>query len=360
MFNKTINIDGRLIGEGQPPYIVAELSANHNGDIKRAFQSIEMAKKMGADAVKIQTYTSDTLTIDCNKEDFQIKGGLWDGYTLYNLYGEAYTPYEWHASLFKKAKEVGITMFSTPFDKTAIDLLESLNTPVYKIASFELVDLALIQSVAQTGKPMIMSTGMANLEEITEAVDVARSNGCRDLILLHCVSAYPAPIEQSNVRTVPDLAERFNVIAGLSDHTLGVTTSVAAVALGASVIEKHFTLSRQDKGPDSEFSLEPSELRTLCQTSKDVWLSLGQAGYERKPAEEENLAFRRSLYVVKDIKKGELFTRENVRSIRPGFGLLPKYFSAVLGKEALSYVERGTALTWDVVKTKEGYHVTRT
>ena len=350
MFSKNITINGCIIGEGCLPYIIAELSANHNGDIECAFKSIEVAKKMGADAVKIQTYTPDTLTIDCDKEDFQIKDGLWEGYSLYNLYGEAYTPYEWHEALFKKAEEVGITLFSTPFDESAVELLESLNTPAYKIASFELVDFALIKCVAQTGKPMIVSTGMANLEEITEAVDVARSNGCKELGLLHCISAYPAPIDQSNVRTVPDLSERFNVVSGLSDHTLGVAVSITAVALGASVIEKHFTLSRDNKGPDSTFSLEPDELKRLCIETKDAFLSLGKPGYDHKPSEKANVKFRRSIYVVDDILKGEFFTKENIRSIRPGFGLLPKDIDKILGKRAVCDIERGKALCWDLIE----------
>jgi len=344
-----IKINGRLIGPDHPPYIVAELSANHNGSLKRALDTIEMAKKMGADAVKIQTYTADSLTIDCDKDDFYIKGGLWDGSSLYKLYDGAKTPYEWHAELFSKAKEVGITLFSSPFDGAAVDLLETLNAPAYKIASFELVDLSLIKRVAQTGKPMIMSTGMANLDEISEAVEVARSNGCEELVLLHCVSAYPAPLDQSNVRTVPDLSDRFNVITGLSDHTLGVAASIAATALGANVIEKHFILSRQDKGPDSEFSMEPEELKVLCSETKNAWLSLGNIGYAFKASEEANVKFRRSLYAVQDIGVGEQLTSDNVRSIRPGFGLPPKHLDDLLGKKATSKIERGTPLSWDLI-----------
>ena len=339
-----IKIDGRKIGPDFPPYIIAELSANHNGNLERALQTIEMAKNMGADAIKLQTYTADTLTIDCDKEDFQISEGLWNGYNLYSLYEWAHTPYEWHKSMFDHARKLGITCFSTPFDESAVDLLENLNAPAYKIASFEAVDLPLIQYVAQTRKPMIISTGMANLDEINEAVETARDSGCKDIVLLHCISSYPAPVEQSNLRTINDLASRFGVVSGLSDHTLGTTVATTSVALGASIIEKHVTLNRQDKGPDSDFSLEPSELNRLCKDVKDAWLALGEAGYERKPAEEQNMKFRRSLYIVKDIKEGEILTPEHVRRIRPGFGLAPKYYNEVLGKRVNHDLERGTAL----------------
>lgn len=341
-----IEIDGRKIGPNEPPYVIAELSANHNGDIKRALTTIDMAKAMGADAVKLQTYTADTMTIDCEREDFQIHGGLWDGYNLYRLYQWAQTPFQWHKEIFDHSRKTKITCFSTPFDETAVDLLEDLNAPAYKIASFEAIDLPLIKYVAQTRKPMIISTGMANLDEITEAVHTAQESGCEELVLLHCISGYPAPVDQSNLRTVPDLAQRYNIIPGLSDHTMGTTTSLVAVALGACVIEKHVTLSRKDVGPDSEFSLEPNELKRLCDETKEGWLSLGKAGYERKQAELENAKFRRSIYVVKDIKAGELLTNENIRRIRPGFGLPPKHIDDVLGKTAKIDIERGTALSW--------------
>jgi len=347
--DKTIEIAGRKIGRNYPPYIIAEMSANHNGDIQRAFDTIDMAKVMGADAVKMQSYTADTITIDCNNEDFQIEGGLWDGYNLYKLYEWAQTPFEWHKPIFDHARKSGITLFSTPFDETALDLLEDLNAPAYKIASFEAIDLPLIKYVAQTKKPMIISTGMANLDEISEAVETARESGCKDLVLLHCISSYPAPIEQSNLMTIPDLSKRFSVISGLSDHTLGTTVSVASVALGASVIEKHVTLSRDDKGPDSEFSLEPDELRVLCNETKAAWSSLGECGYERKEAEEVNVKFRRSIYIVEDMKKGDVFTEQNIRRIRPGYGLPPKYFEEVLGKSVSEDVKRGTALTEGLV-----------
>ena len=345
-----ITINGQSISLNSPPYIIAELSANHNGELAHALQSIEMAKACGANAVKIQTYSADTMTIDCDNADFQIHGGLWDGYNLYRLYEWAQTPFEWHRTMFEYARKVGITILSTPFDESAVDLLEDLNSPAYKIASFEAVDLPLIKYVAKTGKPLIISTGMANLEEITEAVEVARENGCQDLILLHCISSYPAPIEQSNLRTIPDIAERFDVIAGLSDHTLGTTVSIASVALGACVIEKHFTLDRSDKGPDSEFSLEPDELKHLCSESQAAWRALGDAGYERKPAEEASVKFRRSIYVVKDIKAGELLSKENIRRIRPGFGLAPKYYDRLLGKKVKHDITRGTPLSWDAIE----------
>lgn len=347
---KEISIAGRKIGPEHSPYIIAELSANHNGELERALRSIEMARNMGADAVKIQTYTADTMTIDCENEEFQIKGGLWDGYSLYRLYKWAETPYEWHKPIFDYARNIGITIFSTPFDETAVDLLEDLNAPAYKIASFEAVDLPLIKYVAQTKKPMIISTGMANLEEIQEAVATARENGCDELVLLHCISSYPAPIEQSNLRTIQDLAKRFDVIPGLSDHTMGATVAVASVALGACVIEKHVTLSRQDKGPDSEFSLEPSELKQLCQESETAWRALGQISYALQSAEEASLKHRRSIYVVKDLKKGDVLTSENTRRIRPGFGLAPKYFDNVLGKRLKMNVSKGTPLSWDLIE----------
>jgi pseudaminic acid synthase len=345
-----MKINDRVISNQELPYIIAELSANHNGSIERAFESILAAKEAGADAVKIQTYTADTMTIDCNTEDFQIKGGLWDGYNLYDLYKEAQTPYEWHKPLFDYAKEIGITIFSTSFDETAVDLLEELDTPAYKIASFEMTDLPLVKYVAQTGKPMIVSTGMANLEEIEEVVQVVKDNGCQDLILLHCISSYPAPVEQSNLRTIPDLAKRFGVLSGLSDHTMGTVVATTSVALGACLIEKHFTLSRADKGPDSEFSLEPDEFKQLCHDTKIAWQSLGETGYERKNSEEGSVKFRRSIYAIKDIKEGSDFTVENIKRIRPSFGLAPKYFNQVLNSKAKTDILRGTPLFFDLIE----------
>ena len=348
--NSIIKIKDRQIGENHPPYIIAELSANHNGSLERALKTIKMAKSMGADAVKFQTYTPDTLTIDSDKEDFRIKGGLWDGFTLYDLYKSAFTPFEWHEEMFNYAQSVGITCFSTAFDESAVDLLEDLNTPAYKVASFEIIDIPLIQYIASTKKPMIISTGMANKEEIQEAVDVARENGNNELILLHCISGYPTPVEQCNLMTIPDMKNYFGLPVGLSDHTLGIEVSIASIALGASVIEKHVTLNASDKGPDSEFSIEPDQLNSLCIKCKSAWEALGSAGYERKPVEKDNIKFRRSIYVVRDIDSGEVLTKENIRSIRPGYGLPPKYFNELIGKRVKSRVEKGTPLDWDMLE----------
>ncbi|MAE21966.1 MAG: pseudaminic acid synthase [Pseudomonas sp.] len=346
---KEITIDNYKIGKGHKPYIIAELSANHNGSLAKALQTIEEAAKCGADAIKLQTYTPDTMTIDCDAKDFQISGGLWDGYKLYDLYKWAQTPFEWHEAMFKKARELGITVFSTPFDETAVDLLEELNTPAYKIASFEVTDLPLLKKIAQTGKPIIMSTGMANLEEIEDAVRTIKENGCKELVVLHCISSYPSPIDQANLATIPDIASKFDCLSGLSDHTMGTVVSVASIALGACVIEKHFTLDRNDKGPDSEFSLEPHELKKLCEETKAAWQAIGEAGYERKPAEKENVKFRRSIYFVKDIKTGEKITEEHIKRIRPGFGLAPKHFEELLGKTVKADIKRGTATSWDLL-----------
>ena len=340
-------INNRKIGPNNPPYIIAEMSANHNGSIERAIKTIDEAKRCGADAVKIQTYKADTMTIDCDLPDFMIKGGLWDGYKLYDLYKWAETPYEWHKEMFLHAKKIGITIFSTPFDETAVDLLEKLNTPAYKIASFEIVDLPLIRYVAKTGKPMIISTGMASEKEIEEAVLVARESGCKKLILLHCISSYPAPIDQANIKQITNLASRFNVISGLSDHTLGTTASVTAIALGANLIEKHFTLSRRDKGPDSEFSLEPEDLKKLCIDAKDAWLSLGTQGFKRQKAEEGSKVFRRSLYFVKDLPSGHVIKANDIRRIRPGMGLAPKFYQKILGKKLLKKIVKGQAVSFE-------------
>jgi N-acetylneuraminate synthase len=344
-----IEIDGRKIGKDFPPYVIAELSANHNGVLQKALDTISEAKKCGADAIKLQTYSADTMTIDCDTEEFMIKGGLWDGYKLYDLYTWAQTPFEWHKAMFDHARNVGITCFSTPFDETAVDLLEDMNVPAYKVASFEATDLPLIKYIASTKKPMIMSTGMANLEEIEEMVVAAREGGCNDLILLHCLSSYPAPIEQSNLLTIPDMRKRLGVQIGLSDHTISNTASVVATAFGATLIEKHFILDRNEKGPDSAFSIEPHELEALCNETKDAWLSLGQAGYERKPAEEANVKFRRSVYFVKDIKAGEIITADCIRRIRPGFGLAPKYEGQLIGKSVKMDIKAGTATSWDLI-----------
>lgn len=325
------------------PYVIAELSANHNGSLKTAMRIIEEAKKSGAAAVKLQTYTPDTITLDSDAEEFQIHGGLWDGETLYNLYKSAYMPWSWHADLFEYARKLDITIFSSPFDNTAVDLLEDLNAPAYKIASFEAVDLPLIRYVASTGKPMIISTGMANMEEIGEAIDAARSGGCNELAVLHCVSGYPAPAEDYNLRTVPDMIKRFGLVTGLSDHTLDNTTAIASVVLGGSIIEKHFTLDRTGGGPDDSFSLEPAELGALCRDSHTAWKSLGQVDYGCKSSEQGNIKFRRSLYFVKDLREGEVITEAAVRSVRPGYGLAPKYLNDILGKKVLQNVKAKTA-----------------
>ncbi len=341
---REIAIDGRKIGLSHRPYIIAELSANHNGDIERAFKIMESAKAAGADAIKLQTYTADTLTIDCDSEDFQIRGGLWDGQTLYNLYTEAAMPWEWHKPLFDKAAELGITIFSSPFDSTAVDLLEGLNAPAYKIASFELIDLPLIARVARTGKPMIMSTGMADQGEIREAIDTAKYNGCTEMVILHCVSGYPAPADQYNLQTISDLSERFDVLSGLSDHTVDNATAIAAVALGACLIEKHVTLDRLGGGPDDSFSIEPDELAKLCADAKTAWQALGKINYDRTDAETGNSKFRRSLYFVKNAIAGDEITEDIVKSIRPGYGLAPKHLPEVLGKRLLKDVVAGQAV----------------
>lgn len=344
-----ITINGREIHPNSPPYIIAELSANHNGKVDRAFETIKAARDQGAHAIKIQTYTADTMTIDCNSEEFMIRGGLWDGYKLYDLYKWAETPFEWHKAIFDYAASIGITIFSTPFDETAVDLLESLNTPAYKIASFEATDLPLIRYVASKCKPMIMSTGMCSEEEIAEAVNTAREGGCKELVLLHCISSYPAPMDRANLRQMTNLATRFNSLPGLSDHTLGTTASVAAVALGACVIEKHFTLSRHDKGPDSAFSIEPEELKRLCQDTFDAWSALGRVGFERQTAEEASRRYRRSIYFVKDMKAGQKITEADIRRIRPGYGLPPKHFDELLGRTVREEVTRGTAVQWSLI-----------
>lgn len=330
--NPKISIAGRPIGLDYPPYVIAELSANHNGRLETALKIIEEAKKAGADAIKLQTYTADTITLDCDSEEFQIHGGLWDGKSLYQLYQEAHMPWEWHKPLFEHARKHDITIFSSPFDNTAVDLLEDLNAPAYKIASFEAVDLPLIKYVASTGKPMIISTGMADAEEIQEAIDAARAGGCKELAILHCVSGYPAPAEDYNLRTIPDMMQRFGLVTGLSDHTLDNTTAIASVVLGSSIIEKHFTLDRSGGGPDDSFSLEPAELAALCRDSKTAWAALGRIDYGLKSSERANIKFRRSLYFVKEAKAGDLIREDMVRSVRPGYGYPPKDIERVVGR----------------------------
>lgn len=332
------------------PMIIAEMSGNHNGDYERACAILRAAHAAGADAIKLQTYTADTMTIDCDNSFFQVRGGLWDGHKLFNLYQKAHTPWEWHAGLFGLAQSLSIKIFSTPFDKTAVDFLEKLNAPFYKIASFEVIDHELIAYAAQTKKPMIISTGMAVLEEIEAAVEIARSNGCRDLTLMHCVSAYPANVEDANLATMVDLQKRFpSVSVGLSDHTMGTVVSLAAVALGAVAIEKHFTLKRSDGGVDSSFSLEPEELRHLCDEARKVASAIGTVDYSLSAQEKESLIFRRSLFVVRDVYRGDVLTREHVRCIRPGNGLAPKFIDQILGKKAAKDARRGTPVTWDLV-----------
>ena len=341
----SITIAGRRIAIDEPPYVIAEMSANHNGNIETAFKLIEAAKQAGAGAVKLQTYTADTITLNCDSEEFQIHGGLWDGKTLYQLYQEAHMPWEWHAPLFAHARQHGITIFSSPFDVTAVDLLEDLSAPAYKIASFEAVDIALIKYVASTGKPMIISTGMADAEEIQEAIDAARVGGCKELAILHCVSGYPAPAEDYNLRTIPDMIQRFGLVTGLSDHTLDNTTAITSVAMGANIIEKHFTLDRRAGGPDDSFSLESPELAQLCKGVRTAWKSLGRVDYGRKSSEQGNAQFRRSLYFVQDIRAGDEIKADAVRSVRPGFGLAPKYLNEVLGHKAARAVRQNTPVS---------------
>ena len=347
------SIDEIPIGSEYPPYIVAEISANHNGSLERALATIDEAKRSGANAVKLQTYTPDTITIDCDAPAFHVKSGLWSGQKLYDLYKRAHTPFEWHETLFKHCHNLGITVFSTPFDETAVDLLESLRVPAYKISSFEIIDLPLIRYVAQTGKPMIISTGTATEQEIDEAVDVARDGGCRDLLLLHCISGYPAPIDQMNLRKIRTLTQRFGLDVGLSDHSLGVVAATAAIALGACLIEKHFTLNRQDNGPDSEFSLEPGELELLCRTTNESWRALGKDDFLRPEAEKENLPFRRSIFFIRDLPAGAIVTRDDIRRIRPGGGLAPKFFDEIVGRRLAKDVKRGDATKWELFESKE-------
>ena len=345
----------REIGGGAPCYVVAEISANHNQQLGRAVEIIRQAKRAGADAVKLQTYTADTLTIASDRSYFQIRGdSLWAGRTLHDLYAEAFTPWEWHAELFRVAADEGIDCFSTPFDPTAVDLLESLGAPAHKVASFEIVDIPLLEAIGRTGKPVIMSTGMASLVEIEEAVDALRRSGARQIALLKCTSAYPAPPESMNLRTIPDLQERFRTVVGLSDHTLGSVVSCAAVVLGAAIIEKHLTLCRQDGGPDAAFSMEPDEFAAMVRGVRQTEHALGTVSYACTPDEAKNLAFRRSLFVVEDIRAGEPFTEQNVRSIRPGHGLHPRHLREVIGCAAVSDVPRGTPLSWSHVNGRRG------
>ena len=349
--NNQLLIFNRMVGNSHPPFVIAEMSGNHNQSLERALEIVEAAAKTGAHALKIQTYTPDTMTLDLDEREFHISDpkSLWAGTSLYKLYGQAFTPWEWHEAIFKRAKELGIIAFSTPFDATSVDFLESLDVPCYKIASFENTDLPLIRKVAATGKPMIISTGMASIAELDDTVLAARQSGCKDLVLLKCTSTYPATADNTNILTIPHMRELFGCEVGLSDHTMGVGVSVASVALGAAVIEKHFTLSRADGGVDSSFSMEPAEMAQLVVETERAWQALGRVAYGPTAAEEKSIVFRRSLYVVKDLQAGEKLPADNVRAIRPGLGLPTKYLEQVLGKTVRQSVARGTALSWDLM-----------
>ena len=344
-----IEIAGRKVGPGREPFVICELSGNHNGSLERALTMIDAAADTGCDAIKIQTYTADTITMNVDRPEFRIHGGLWDGRSLYELYQEAQTPYEWHAALFERARARGVILFSSPFDETAVDLLAGLDAPAYKIASFEAVDLPLIRYAAAKGRPLIISTGMANLAEIEAARDAAVAGGASGVVLLHCVSSYPATFEDANVRTVADMAQRFDCPVGLSDHTPGSAASVAAIAMGACVIEKHFTLARSDGGPDAAFSLEPAEFAALVADCKNAWRALGRAHYDLLGSERANRQFRRSLYVSADVAAGEPLSRANVRSVRPGNGLAPGELDKVLGRPAARDLKRGEPLDWSMM-----------
>ncbi|AMA54164.1 MULTISPECIES: pseudaminic acid synthase [Bacillus] len=346
-----INIEGRKIGPHHPPFIIAEMSGNHNQSLERAFNIIEEAAKAGAHALKIQTYTADTMTLNMNTKDFKIEdeNSLWSGRTLYTLYQQAYTPWEWHKPIFDKCRELGMIPLSTPFDESSVDFLEDLGVPIYKIASFENTDIPLIKKVAATGKPIIISTGMATVAEIDESIRAAKEAGCKELILLKCTSTYPASPENTNISTIPHMKELFNCQVGLSDHTMGTGVAVASVALGATVIEKHFTLSRADGGVDSAFSLEPSELKELVVETGRAWQALGQITYGPTDEEKASLKFRRSIYVKKDIKAGEIFTKDNIKVVRPGYGLEPKFYDVIIGRTAKKHIAAGTPLRWDSI-----------
>ena len=345
-----IQIAGRKIGTEYAPYIIAELSANHNGSLDTALTIIESAKSAGADAIKLQTYKPNTITLNSDNDEFCIKGGLWDGRTLYELYEQAHLPWEWHKPLFDHAFKVGITIFSSPFDTTAIDLLEDLGAPAYKIASFEAIDLPLIRYAASTGKPMIISTGMADEQEIAEAIEAAQSAGCRSLAILHCVSGYPAPPGDYNLKTISAMCERFGLVVGISDHTLDNTTSIASVVLGGSIIEKHFTLDRTNGGPDDSFSLEPAEMAALCRDAKTAWSALGHVDYGLKSSEQTNVQFRRSLYFVKDMQAGDVIKSDCIRSVRPGYGLPPKNYDSLIGRKVTQNIPKNSPVKLKQIK----------
>lgn len=348
---QNFSVGSKKIGAGQPCFIIAELSGNHKQDINRAYKLIDAAAETGVDAIKLQTYTPDTLTIDSNKKWFRIgKANTWTGQTLYDLYKTAYTPWEWHSKLFAYGRKKGLIIFSTPFDITAVDFLEKFDPPLYKISSFESNDLELLERIGKTKKPVLMSRGLASITAINLAISTLKKSGCPNVVVLHCISSYPATLEQMNIATIPDIARKFKVIAGLSDHSLGLTAAITAAAMGAKVIEKHFTLSRADRGPDYAFSLEPKEMKELVKTIREVEKAIGQPTYTPGKRESENIIFRRSLFIVKDIKKEEKLTRENIRCIRPGYGLMPKYLDQILGKTARGDIERGTPLTWKIIQ----------
>ncbi|MEI2428170.1 pseudaminic acid synthase [Priestia megaterium] len=348
---KDFSVQGRVIGSTEKPFIIAEMSGNHNQSLERALEIVEEAAKTGADALKIQTYTADTMTLNIDNSDFKIEdeNSLWNGNTLYKLYQQAYTPWEWHKPIFDKCRELGMIPFSTPFDETAVDFLEELDVPMYKIASFENNDIPLIKKVAATGKPMIISTGMATVAELDETVRAAREAGCENLVLLKCTSTYPATPENTNISTIPHMRELFNCQVGLSDHTMGTGVAVASVALGATVIEKHFTLNRADGGVDSAFSMEPEEMKSLVKETESAWQALGKITYGPTEKEKNSLQFRRSVYVAKDMKAGEQFTAENIKIIRPGHGLEPKYYDRVVGTTAKQDIKAGTPLNWNLL-----------
>lgn len=347
-----ITIAAKMISPEYPPFIIAEMSGNHNQSLDRALEIVETASKAGANAIKIQTYTANTMTLDINERDFYIDdpGSIWNGNSLYKLYQQAHTPWEWHKPIFEKCNELGLICFSTPFDETAVDFLESLDVPCYKIASFENADIPLIRKVASTGKPIIMSTGMATVAELDESIRTAREASCKDLILLKCTSTYPATPENSNILTIPHMRDLFQCQVGLSDHTLGIGVAVASIALGATVIEKHFTLSRDDGGVDAAFSMEPDEFSLLVSESKKAWQALGRITYGPTEKEKPSLKYRRSLYVARDMKAGEAFTKENIRAVRPGFGLPPKYYDCLLGKKVREDVKMGTPVSWSLLE----------
>ncbi|MDX2212956.1 MAG: pseudaminic acid synthase [Oculatellaceae cyanobacterium bins.114] len=351
MMQQPIHIANRTVGQEHPPFIIAEMSGNHNQSLERALDLVEAAAKAGAHALKLQTYTADTITLDVKEGEFFIAdpNSLWKGNSLYQLYQQAYTPWEWHKPILERCRELGMIGFSTPFDETAVDFLESLDVPLYKIASFENVHLPLIRKVAQTGKPMIISTGMAAIAELDEAVRAAREAGCQDLVLLKCTSSYPATPENSNLLTIPHLQQLFDVQVGLSDHTMGIGAAIASVALGATVIEKHFTLRRADGGVDSAFSMEPEEMQQLVIESERAWQALGKVQYGSTEAEKKSMVFRRSLYVAQDMKAGDRFTPENLRAVRPGFGLPPKYYEMLLGRAIKQDTKKGTPLNWGLL-----------